>query len=55
MKISMKDFFSKYDQIRRKVQIWPHLVEKFLMENFIFYAVMPDGKKKVTHIKQTCF
>ena len=36
MKFSIKDFFSKYDQIHRKLRIWSHLLKKFLMENFIF-------------------
>ena len=40
MKFSIKYFFSKCDQIRRKLQIWSHLVKKSLMENFIFCAVM---------------
>ena len=35
-----KDFFSKCDQIRRKLRIWSHLMKKFLIENFIFRAVM---------------
>ena len=35
----MKDFSSKCDQIHRKLQIWSHLLEKSLMENFVFYAV----------------
>ena len=39
MKFSIKDFFSKYDQIRRKLRIWSHLLKKYLMENFIFCAV----------------
>ena len=39
MKFSIKDFFSKCDQIRRKLRIWSHLLDKFLMENFIFCAV----------------
>ena len=39
MKFSIKDFFSTCDQIRKKLQIWPHLLRKFLMENFIFGAV----------------
>ena len=44
MKFSIKDFFSKCDQIRRKLRISPHLLKKFLMENFIFCAVLsvPD-------------
>ena len=36
MKFSIKDFFSKCDQIRRKLRIWSHLLKKSLMENFIF-------------------
>ena len=39
MKFSNKDFFSKFDQIRRKLRIWSHLLKKSLMENFIFCAV----------------
>ena len=39
MKFSMKDFFSKCDQIRRKLRIWSHLLKKSLIENFIFCAV----------------
>ena len=39
MKFSIKDFFSKCDQILRKLRIWSHLRKKSLMENFIFYAV----------------
>ena len=39
MKFFIKDFFSKYDQIRRKLRIWSHLLKKSLMENFIFCAV----------------
>ena len=35
MKLSFNDFFSKSDQIRRK-----HLLNKSLMENFIFCAVI---------------
>ena len=39
MKFSIGDFFSKYNQIRRKLRIWSHLRKKFLRENFIFCAV----------------
>ena len=39
MKIFSKDFFSKWDQIRRKLRIWSHLLKKSLMENFIFCSV----------------
>ena len=34
MKFSIKDFSRKCDQIRRKLRIWSHLLEKSLMENF---------------------
>ena len=39
MKFSIKDFFSKSDQIRSFLRIWSHLLNKSLMGNFIFYAV----------------
>ena len=41
MKFSIKDFFSKCDQIRRKLRIWSHLLRKSLMVNFIFCTVTP--------------
>ena len=30
MKFSVKDFFSKFDQIRRKLRIWSHLLIHFV-------------------------
>ena len=39
MKFFINDFFSKCDQILRKVWMWSHLLKKFLTENFIFCAV----------------
>ena len=39
MKFSVKDFFSKYEQIRRKLWIRSHLLKKSLMVNFIFCVV----------------
>ena len=39
MKFSIKDFFSKCDQIRSFLRIWSHLLKKSLIENFIFCAV----------------
>ena len=39
MKFSIKDFFSKCDQIRSFLWIWSHLLKKSLMENFNFRAV----------------
>ena len=40
MESSIKDFFSKCDQIRRKLQICSHLLKKFLRQNFIFCAAI---------------
>ena len=61
MKFSIKDFFRKCDQIRRKLRIWSHLLKKSLMENFISCAVL--GSCMLSHIyretsrdhKQECF
>ena len=39
MKFSIKDFFSKCDEIRRKLWTWSHLLKKFLMKNLIFCAM----------------
>ena len=39
MKFSIRDFFSKCEQIRSFLRIWSHLLKKPLMENFIFCAV----------------
>ena len=39
MKFSIKDIFSKCDQIRGKLWIQSHLLKKSLIENFIFCAV----------------
>ena len=55
MKFSIKGFFNKYDQIRRKFRIWLHLLKKSLMENFIFcvakwtghYAAIPSQQKGI--------
>ena len=40
MKFSIKNFFSKGDQIRSFLRIWSHLLKKSLMENFNFCAVL---------------
>ena len=40
MKFSIKDFFNKCDQIRRKLRIWSHLPKESLRENFIFCVVI---------------
>ena len=41
MKFPIKDFFSKCDQIRKKLRIWLHLLKESLTENFIFSGVYP--------------
>ena len=39
MKFSIMDFFSKCDQIRRKLRIWSYLLKRSLIENFTFSEV----------------
>ena len=41
MKFSIKNFFSKRDQIRSFLQILSHLLKKSLMENSILCEVLP--------------
>ena len=40
IKFSIKDFFSKCDQICRKLRIWSHLLKKSFMDIFIFCTVL---------------
>ena len=40
MKFSIKDFFSKCDQMHSFLGIWSHLLKKSFLENFIFCVVM---------------
>ena len=40
MKFYIKDFFIKCDKIHTFLWIWSHLVNKSLMEKFIFCAVI---------------
>ena len=46
MMLSIKDFFSKYYQLRKKLQIWSHLLRKSWMEIVIFCAVTYHCVKK---------
>ena len=39
IKFTMKGFFSKFDQIHRKLLIWWHLLKNYFIKNFIFCAV----------------
>ena len=58
LKFSIKDFLSKYDQIRKFLRIQSHLLKKSLIENFIFCAVNAGGSrndKPLTHHKQDIY
>ena len=55
VKFSIKDFFSKYDQIRRKLWIWLHLLKKSIMENFIFCAVYISIALKLAYNKNKLY
>ena len=48
MKFSVKDFFSKCDQICSFLRVWSDLLKKSLEENIFFYAVNPQTASK-TH------
>ena len=48
MKFSVKDFFSKYDQVRSLLRIWSHSLKKSSMENFILYSVTSAKLHQVT-------
>ena len=49
-KFSIKDFFSKCDQIRKKLQFWSHLLKKSLMENVIFCAAYLNAREQVEEV-----
>ena len=52
MKFSINDFFNKCDQIRSFLWIWPRLLKKSLMENFIFCAVLVNPQQDYYQRKQ---
>ena len=45
MMLLIEHLFSEYDQICRKLSIWPHLLKKYLMQNIIFSAVTVSMKR----------
>ena len=53
MNYSIKEFFSKCDQIRRFLRIWSHLLKKSLMENLIFDAVGISNKLNFNELRVT--
>ena len=40
IKFFLKDFFSKYDHIHRKLRIWSHLQKKSLMGKTLFFCAV---------------
>ena len=56
MKFSIQDLFIKCDQILNFLHIWSYLLEKSLMENFIFEEVLLISNKYIflsSQVKQT--
>ena len=51
MKFSIKDFFSKCDQVLRNLRIWSHLLKKSLMENLIFCTVSSTKLNQLIHLQ----
>ena len=52
MKLSITNFFTKGDRIRRKIWIWSHLLKKSLMENFVFCALLGKSLSELLEITQ---
>ena len=52
MKFSIKGFFSKYEEIHRKLWIWSHFLMKALVENFIFCTVLLTKNNKLWNEKK---
>ena len=51
MKVFIKDFFSKCDQIRRKLQIWSHLLKKSSRKSSFFAQCYIVFKKLASHME----
>ena len=54
MRFSIKDFFSKCDQSRRKLRIWSDLLKKSLMEHFIFWTVLTLSINSEQNVNWNC-
>ena len=52
MKFSIKNFVSKFNQIRSFRRIWSHLLKKSLMKNFIYCAVFTVNFEHSQHVNQ---
>ena len=51
IKFSIKDFFSKSEQIRSFLQIWSHLLKKSLMRTFIFLYSVIQGMRREMEVR----
>ena len=49
MKFSFKDFFSKCDQIRRKLWIWSYQLKKSFMEFFVQWLHKVGVSNKIAY------
>ena len=54
MKFCITNFFSKYDQIRRKLRIGSDLLKKSVSENFIFCVVLLLMRTEIFHQYTVC-
>ena len=54
MKLSIKDFYRKCEQIRRKLRICSHLLKKSIMENLMFCAVVWENVTEVVRDSKWC-
>ena len=54
MKLSIKDFYRKCEQIRRKLRICSHLLKKSIMENLMFCAVLWENVTEVVRDSKWC-
>ena len=52
MKFSIKDFVSKFNQIRSFRRIWSHLLKKSLMKNFIYCVVFTVNFEHSQNVNQ---
>ena len=54
IKFSIKDFFSKCDQIHSFLRLWSHLLKKFLIKKIIFCAVGFSGPHSSIRTETEC-
>ena len=50
-KFSIKNLYTKCDQIRMELRIWSHLLKKSLMEIFFYSDIITGAKKKTITAK----